>query len=122
LYGLGKIAESLEVLDVGVRKYPESDLLFAPYACGLANANRLNEAIPWMLKAVNANPADPQQCFDLARMYCQAGNIDECLAWLNRALERGFSDYQLLDFDRVFDPIRGRPEFQRIRSEAVKSK
>jgi TolB-like protein/uncharacterized membrane protein YidH (DUF202 family) len=50
----------------------------------------------------------------LAQVLMELGRHDEALEHLERAVKRGESGVPLLTIDPTWDPVRGRPEFQRL--------
>ena len=73
-----------------------------------------DKAIPWMLRAVKAEPGNPKLLYNLAGMYALTGKQADALAALNHAVDKGYSRRDSLSTDPVFDSIRQLPEFQRI--------
>lgn len=62
-------------------------------------------------------PERPGPAYFAACAFAQAGDGTRGLAWLRRALERGFRDLGALREDPALDPLRGRPEFQDLLRE-----
>ena len=50
----------------------------------------------------------------LAQTYASAGNKDQALVFLRKALDEGFNDRKRLMEDKGFASIRATPEFQQL--------
>jgi TPR repeat protein len=72
------------------------------------------DAIPWMQKAVEAEPGDPNNFYNLAGMYALAGSPEKAVEYLNRAIDKGYSNFTKLMSDTIFESVRGRPDFQGV--------
>ncbi|MBM3301694.1 MAG: tetratricopeptide repeat protein, partial [Deltaproteobacteria bacterium] len=83
----GRVELAQQVLEKGLKSNPESDSLFAPYGLALAMTGKVDEAIPWMLRAVRAEPGNPRHLYNLAGMYAMSGRTSEGLAALNQAVD-----------------------------------
>lgn len=53
-------------------------------------------------------------CYDMAAIRTIQGKYDESWIWLNRAIESGFTEYQLLEVDPIFEAVHDAPEFKAI--------
>jgi Zn-dependent protease len=57
-----------------------------------------------------------QSAFDAATALTRAGDTDNAMAWLNRAVDDGFDGGSLLDGEPDLSPLRTLPEWQTLRS------
>jgi len=57
---------------------------------------------------------DPDVAYNIACAEARAGHDDQALAWIERAVERGYRDGAGLASDPDFDVLRSRPEFEAI--------
>ena len=110
----GDLRHALTTLRSGLAVNRDSAGLFGPYALALAMTGKPDKAIPWMLRAVKAEPGNPKLLYNLAGMYALTGKQADALAALNHAVDKGYSRRDSLSTDPVFDSIRQLPEFQRI--------
>lgn len=60
--------------------------------------------------------AAPLVAYNTACSWALAGDTEQALAWLDRAVEKGFRDTTLLDQDNNFDGIRDTDGFRALRS------
>ena len=58
---------------------------------------------------------DPLVAYNTACSWAVAGADEEALAWLSKAVEKGFRDTHLLDNDSNFDSLRASDGFQALR-------
>jgi serine/threonine protein kinase/tetratricopeptide (TPR) repeat protein len=62
---------------------------------------------------------DPEANFQEGWLFCDAGDLDRGFDMLRRAVDKGYFVATTLSEGRHFDPLRERPEFQRLLAEAV---
>lgn len=67
---------------------------------------RLFEALAEVL------PDRPRPAYFAACAWAQAGEAEQGMAWLRRALDRGFKEAAALREDPALDPLRGRADFR----------
>ncbi|MFI5372372.1 MAG: tetratricopeptide repeat protein, partial [Candidatus Eisenbacteria bacterium] len=79
----------------------------------LVNRNRQDEARATIRRALDLAPDDVHAMAHAANVYCQLGEYEEALKWLEVARTRGFAREAI---ERAPDlaPLRGDPRFQRI--------
>jgi Zn-dependent protease len=82
---------------------------------GLHHAGRFREAARVGDLLFFQDPA-PLVAYNVACSWALAGETEEALAWLDRAVEKGFRDSALLDQDNNFDSIRDTDGFRALRS------
>ena len=59
-------------------------------------------------------PEDVRIFYNLACVYCHAGEIDEALDCLDSALKAGFAHKEWLENDSDLDPLRSHPRFKAL--------
>jgi Zn-dependent protease len=57
---------------------------------------------------------EPEVAYNIACAEARAGNADEALAWIERAVEAGYRNVDALASDPDFETLRSRPEFEAI--------
>jgi len=82
---------------------------------GLHHAGRFREAARVGDLLFFQDPA-ALVAYNVACSWALAGETEEALAWLDRAVEKGFRDRTLLDQDNNFDSIRDTDGFRALRS------
>lgn len=58
--------------------------------------------------------ADPIRLYQMARLFAQLGDKQNCLMYLEKALAAGFDDQQRLMSDKSFEKLRKDPDFNHI--------
>ena len=82
---------------------------------GLHHAARFRESARVGDLLFARDPA-PLVAYNVACSWALAGDKEQALAWLDRAVEKGFRDSALLDQDDNFDSIRDTDGFRALRS------
>ena len=82
---------------------------------GLHHAGRFREAARVGSLLFEQDSA-PLVAYNVACSWALAGDTQEALAWLDRAVEKGFRDTSLLDQDGNFDAIRETDGFRAVRA------
>jgi DNA-binding winged helix-turn-helix (wHTH) protein/tetratricopeptide (TPR) repeat protein len=62
---------------------------------------------------------DPEAAYALAPMLAYCGRPQDALRFIDRAVERGFCTFPAMDLDPIWTPMRGDPEFQRLRDKGI---
>lgn len=70
--------------------------------------------------ATEVNPDRPGAFFYLAWAYAANRDKKKSLQFLNTAVEKGFSDTEMITTNRAFDSVRNDPAYQRIRARLRK--
>ncbi|MDQ1238360.1 MAG: hypothetical protein QG577_545 [Thermodesulfobacteriota bacterium] len=110
----GNVQKAWGILQDGISRCTDCAVLFGPYALAHAVMGHPKDAIPWMQRAVEAEPGDPNNFYNLAGMYALAGSPEKAVEYLNRAIDKGYSNFTKLMSDTIFESVRARPDFQEI--------
>ncbi|MDQ7783805.1 MAG: tetratricopeptide repeat protein [Desulfomonilaceae bacterium] len=110
----GRVDRALVALREALARTPDAESLFSPYALALAISGEPAEAIPWMVRAVEAEPGDPGLLYNLAGMYALSGSPQDALRTLDQAVDKGYAGADKMVQDPIFSSIRDLPEFARI--------
>jgi len=77
------------------------------------------EAALETLSRVDLTPLDAHHTFHIAESYAMAGETDRALALVEHAVDHGMYPYRFYqEFCPFMEPLRGRPEFDRIVAKA----
>jgi tetratricopeptide (TPR) repeat protein len=71
-------------------------------------------ALPYLLKAWNMHPADPETSYNLTCAYCLRGDPDRALTFLQTAVANGFDDLVRIESGDVFGCLHDDPRFQQL--------
>ena len=94
--------------------YPEDERALYLGAGNLVLANKKEEALQWIEKAVVLNPDETTVLYNAACVYSLLGRVDEALNYLDRSIESGYASKEWLINDNDLDNIRDSPRFQEI--------
>lgn len=73
--------------------------------------DRNEEAIEWMDKMIENDPDDNGQYYDKSCLLSRMGMIDDAIAALRTALEKGMRSFAHIENDDDMDAIRNHPDF-----------
>lgn len=102
-----KLAEALLTLEKGLKKFPESEKMWANKAAVLTELNRLEEAASSAEKRVEvARRKSPWHCIAVASIYMKMNKKDEVFLWLGKAVDRGWLNYDALYDEKEFETLK----------------
>ena len=81
-----KYSEGVEFLKVVESEYPEDHRVIANIGAFLSLAERDDEALPYLRKAVDLQPSDPLNTWNLARHYDFIGDTENAQQFYERAI------------------------------------
>ena len=70
------------------------------------------EAEEWMDKVISADPNNEGNYYDKACLYARMGRLDDAVAALRTAFEKGYRNFGHIRQDDDMDPLRKLPEFK----------
>lgn len=76
--------------------------------------DRVDQSIETLRLALQAHPKVPIVLYNLACYYSLAGNKEQALSWLGRALRMNRSIAKLIPEESDFDPLRNDPDFKHL--------
>ena len=66
-------------------------------------------------KLITLRPDMMHGYYGISSLYARQHKREEAIAWLKKAVERGFNNWDLLDADKSWEGLRGLSEYQRLR-------
>ena len=78
---------------------------------------RNEEAVAWMDKVIDADPDNCGNYYDQACLYARMGKLEESVAALRTAFEKGYRSFAHIRLDDDMDPIRELPGFKALLQE-----
>jgi tetratricopeptide (TPR) repeat protein len=111
---LGRHDEALVALEQAFAEKPDNVTLLMAMAWCFKRTNQLPKAITAMEQAYRISPKEPIILYNLSCYWSLAGNKNQALSWLGRALRMDGSLTKLIPAETDFDPLRRDPDFQLI--------
>jgi len=121
LCDLGRPAEAAESRRRGVRIVEERltqqpDDIRALYmgANGLMALGERERSLEWTSLALSMEPTEPMVLYNVACIRAMAGELDDAMSLLERAVDAGLSQRGWILNDNNLDPLRGLPRFRAL--------
>jgi len=105
---------ALKAFEHALDEDPEDISVMLAMAWCYKRTDRLADAIEVTEKAYQAHPDEAIVLYNLSCYYSLAGDKDQALTWLGRALRMQGELRQLISDETDFDPMRNDPDFQFI--------
>jgi adenylate cyclase len=68
-------------------------------------------ALDFIRQTLILDPDDSGVLYNVACVYANAGQPDEAISCLERAIQNGFGHWEWLEHDSDLDPLHGQPRF-----------
>ena len=78
---------------------------------------RDEEAVAWMDNIIASDPEEAGNYYDRACLYARMGRLDESVAALRTAFEKGYRSFSHIRLDDDMDPVRELPAFKELMAE-----
>ena len=122
LLGLGATKEELEEATRGALGKIESHVSLNPddaralYLGGgmLLSVGEKDRGLEWARRALSIDPGDPLILYNVACVFSQAGEIEQSIRMLERAVEAGFGHRKWIEHDSDLDHLRKDPRFVQL--------
>jgi hypothetical protein len=111
----GQFEKAREQFQKAVTKDPSIGEGYNGVGVTYAARNDYESAIEWYKRGLEATPGFGDLYYNLACAYSQQTKPALALRYLKLAATKGYTEFQNLEEDHDFDPIRSDPEFQVIR-------
>ena len=108
----GAEADFQEVLERDTLVNGSSCRMYALHFLG-----RDREAEEWMRKMIASDPSEPGNYYDQACLFSHMGRLEESVAALRTALEKGYRSFAHIRQDDDLDPIRTLPAYKELMKE-----
>jgi hypothetical protein len=83
-------------------------------------SNQFDKARVTLTKALEIDPAEPENLYNMACLDARTGKADEALVFLKKSAEAGFDDFSHIAVDTDLTTLHDRPEFKQILAEKSK--
>jgi len=79
-----------------------------------ASKNDFNKAVFYFKKILLIKPDKKDVYYNLACMYARQDNIKESIKWFTKAINRGYSNWDLIKTDQDLESIRKNPDYLKL--------
>ncbi len=109
-----KIEADIATLESRRRSDPDNVVVLR--ALGLLHAGNGDhtEAIETFMALAGLQPDNPEVPYNIACLYARQNRTDEAISWLQKAVDKGFSNWSLLKSDRDLQAIRETPFYREL--------
>jgi len=115
LFKQGKTGEAIAQFNKALQIEPNSAKTHNNLAIVLATMGETVEAIEHFLEVIRIDPNyNPSVYYNLAGMYSRLNKVDESIKWLKLAIEKGYTNWDLIQTDKDLDNIRDSLTYQEI--------
>ena len=80
-------------------------------ALALSGLGESERARDWNRRALQMEPDDPSVLYNIACVFARESMLNEAIATLARAIDKGFGHWQWIEHDTDLDSLRGEPAF-----------
>lgn len=112
--GAGAVPDDSESIRRRLEKEPGNARLLQLLAVRLAGKGDLDGALDALGSYMKLRPDDPAGYYNAACVHAKKGEVDKALDLLGMALDKGFSDWRLIETDPDLDHARTSPRFRRL--------
>jgi Flp pilus assembly protein TadD len=104
--GQGQINDALKNYQEAFLLRPDSLPTIKKLAIGHAMKGDYDKAIELLNKMIRLQPDDTEPYIYIAGIYARQNNLNDSIAWLKRAIAKGYNNWDRLKIDRNFDNLR----------------
>jgi tetratricopeptide (TPR) repeat protein len=113
-FGRQDWAKAVGAYEQVVRVNPYSGQDWYQYGFAFHSLARHDEAVKVWAKSVELGYQPANGLYNIACAHSLAGRKDEAIAWLQKAIDAGFTQEETIRTDADLDPIRADPRFKKI--------
>jgi serine/threonine protein kinase/Flp pilus assembly protein TadD len=122
LNGLGRRAEAqaalrrgLQVAERHLELNPDDARALYLGGAALIQLGERQRGFDWARRAFSIDPEDSGVLYNVACVYALAGQTDDAIGCLEKAVQNGFGHREWLEHDTDLNPLRGDPRFEALR-------
>jgi Flp pilus assembly protein TadD len=109
---LATLRRGLEVAQRHLELNPDDVRALYLGAGALMQLGERARGLEWNRRAQAMDSEDPAVLYNVACGFANAGEIEEALACIEKAIQNGFGHKEWLENDSDLDPLRAEPRFQ----------
>jgi tetratricopeptide (TPR) repeat protein len=105
------LALLMEVYPRYLSDHPDDARAHVVYAIDLVKVGKIEEAKAEGKRAVELSPDDSLMSYNVACLYSRLGEKKQGIAYLQKAIEQGYTNFEWLKRDPDLNNIQNEPEF-----------
>jgi len=106
--------QKISLLEKTLTAMPGNPQLIQALVLNYAKVGDYENAILHLKKLHDQYPDKPELYYNIACMYAKMNKIEESVSWLDKAIQKGFSDWGLIRSDSDLDNIRNTSFFKEL--------
>ena len=110
----GELEPAIENLKKAAQRQPDDAVVRAELGMCYLQQELFVHALAEFKLAVDLNPSDGNSMYNIACVYSLRGNPEPALAWLEKAVDNGFDDFEHMEKDSDLDNIRSQPGYIKL--------
>ena len=83
-------------------------------AMALAADGQYDRALAAFKKLIEMDPDNPGHYYNIAVLYALQNNVPNSILWLNKAVDRGYQNWELIKTDKDLANIRDSEEYKQL--------
>jgi tetratricopeptide (TPR) repeat protein len=112
--GKGELNSSIDQYRRAIAIQPDFPQALNNLAMAHTFAGKYDQALEVFQKLITLHPDDAANYYNAAVLYALQKKETEALAWLNKAVEKGYDNWDLIKTDKDLENIRNTPGYQKL--------
>ena len=108
----GNLRKALEHYLKLYKLFPKHPGVLGKSATTYARLNDYENAVAFFKDIVTLTPDKPEGYYNVACMYSRLNKTDQALLWLRKAIDRGYTKMEKLEYDEDLENVRNAPGFK----------
>jgi serine/threonine protein kinase/TolA-binding protein len=106
--------KTLQIIEGRIELNPDDARAFYCGACSLIELGQRERGLEWGRRALSIDPGDPLIAYNVACVFSVAGEHEEAMDLLEKAVDNGFGYKEWIEHDSDFAPLRAHPRYQAL--------
>jgi TolB-like protein/Tfp pilus assembly protein PilF len=109
---------TLEAIEKHLLTNPNDSRALCFGSLNLFESGREDKGAQWLQRAIEVDPDDAMNLYNVACVYSSTGRVDEALDCLERSIGKGMAELDWMVNDSDLDNLRDHPRFKKLLAEA----
>ncbi|HVS13271.1 MAG TPA: protein kinase [Thermoanaerobaculia bacterium] len=106
--------KTLQIVEGRIELNPDDARAFYFGATSLVELGQRERGLEWAKRALAIDPGDPLIAYNVACVFSLAGEHDEAMGLLEKAVDNGFGYKEWIEHDSDFEPLRAHPRYEAL--------